>query len=147
MKRFYSSTLILLALLLSFCFVSSAVFAAEQSGKVPDEYVQKLLAYVGTKTVEGKTLVYYRLNFDNIALVVCTINPNKPTSCDVVAYSGFPDKSMYEFYKNSKNAFSDDQRKLMTFVDEMQCYYIQSENESLGMRQNLSAGDRAVIVR
>jgi hypothetical protein len=54
---------------------------------------------------------------------------------------------MYDFYKNSKNSFSDDQRKQMTFVDEAQCYFTKSENESFAQRQNLSKSSGAVVVR
>ncbi|MDR0577974.1 MAG: hypothetical protein LBI87_10670, partial [Candidatus Accumulibacter sp.] len=110
--------------------------------------IQKLLAYAGNpKTVEGKTLVYYRGGAAQVTLVVCAISANNPTQCDVKIYAGFPDKSMYDFYKTSKNVFSDDQRKQMTFVDEAQCYFKKSENESLAIRQNLSRGSGAVIVR
>jgi len=146
MKRLYASTLVVLSLLFAFRLAPGAAFAAEQSGNVPDEYVQKLLAYVKTKTVDGKTLVYYRPDVNTITLVVCTINKSEPNVCDVVMYTGFPNQSMYEFFKNT---VPDEEKKskMMTFVDELQCYYTKGKNESLAMRQKLSTGEKAVIVR
>ncbi len=139
-KVFIAATLLL-------SIVMTGNLWAQSSNSVSREYIQSLLDYAGIKTVEGKTLVYYRTGFENITLVVCTINPGNSTQCNVTIYEGFPDKSMYEFYKNSKNAFSDDERKTMTFVDKAQCYYRISENESLAMRQNLSKSSGAVIVK
>lgn len=132
-------------LLLSILFTGN--LWGQASNTVPEDYIQSFLNYAGVKTVEGKTLVYYRAGFGNVTLVVCVIKPGNSAQCDVTIYEGFPDASMYEFYKNSKNAFSEDQRKTMTFVDKAKCYYKISENESFAARQNLSKANGAVIVR
>ncbi|ULQ58662.1 hypothetical protein K7I13_08825 [Brucepastera parasyntrophica] len=120
-----------------------------------EAYVQKLLAYAGNlKTVEDQTLVYYNISMDymsggdSVTLIVCKIIPNsRGPACDVTIYTGFAAKSSYDFYKNSKTMFSDDQRAEMTFVDEMQCYFINSPGESFPMRQNLANSGGRVIVR
>jgi hypothetical protein len=115
-----------------------------------DNYVQKLIDYVGKVTIEGKTVVKYKITSGlhyKVNLIVVDRHQDKPENCDVTMYEGFPDAYWYNYYKNNTNVWSADQLAQMNWVDLHQCYWIFSENENTEQRLNVMTGTEWITVQ
>jgi hypothetical protein len=114
-----------------------------------DDYVQRLIEYVGKVSVEGETVVKYKITntiYEQVNLIVVEIYKDKPESCDVTMYEGWPDKYWYNYYYKNSNVYSDDQLAEMTWVDTHQCHWIFSENESTVDRLSFMSGEEWILV-
>ena len=115
-----------------------------------DDYVQKLIDYVGRVTIEGQIVVKYKITsvglYDEVTLIVVDIDQDKPETCDVTIYVGWPDTWWYNYYNGNTNTWSEDQLAQMTWVDTYQCYWIFSENEGTVQRLSLMSGAEWIAV-
>jgi len=119
-------------------------------GTGTDDYVQRLIAYVGRHTVEGQTIVKYKITnigYEDVTLIVVEIDQGKPDECDVTIYQGWPEPYWYNYYKGNTNTWSGDELAEMTWIDSHQCYRKFSENESTTMRLNVISGSDWITVQ
>ena len=113
-----------------------------------DDYIKRLLDWIGVKTVAGITEVWYNTSssiYDEVTVTVVYINQDNPSNCDVNVYVGIPESYWYNYYNGNTNVWSADQLAQMTWEEEYQCYWMFSENESTAIRLSLRRADSVIV--